>query len=166
MTRVRFPLTVFYDASCPLCANEMHALKARDGGGKLELVDCSAPDFDESVLAGVPIRRTDLMTVIHARDAGGRWLRGIDVFEAAYGAAGLDAAARLWKHPRLRPLWERIYPWIARHRPLLSRLGAAAAMARAMSYCRDSQCSSRTRATTVKRESPSGRTTANSPSAR
>ncbi|HZM36614.1 MAG TPA: hypothetical protein VFC18_19280 [Burkholderiales bacterium] len=26
----RYPLTVFYDRSCPLCAEEMHALKARD----------------------------------------------------------------------------------------------------------------------------------------
>ena len=37
---ITFPLTVFYDASCPLCASEMHALAARDREARLVLVDC------------------------------------------------------------------------------------------------------------------------------
>jgi predicted DCC family thiol-disulfide oxidoreductase YuxK len=41
-----YPLTIYYDASCPLCATEMHALKRNDAAGVLELVDCSAPEFD------------------------------------------------------------------------------------------------------------------------
>jgi len=120
---VRFPLSIFYDASCPMCAGEMHALKSRDTQGRLELVDCSAADFDESVLAGLPITRENLMTLIHARDAHGRWFVGIDVFELAYRAAGLEALAGFWGSRRLKPLLTRIYPWIARHRQLLSRLG-------------------------------------------
>jgi predicted DCC family thiol-disulfide oxidoreductase YuxK len=152
MSALRFPLTVFYDASCPLCAKEMHALKERDADGKLELVDCSAEDFDEAVLSGTMVKRSHLMTYLHARDAHGRWLVGVDAFREIYGAAGLPRLGRAWLHLR------RVYPWIARNRQLLSRL--------AMSYCSSSQCSSRTRPTTVKRESPSGRTTAISPSAR
>jgi len=148
--KLRFPLTVFYDASCPLCASEMHALKARDADGKLELVDCSAPDFDEGILSGTTVKRSHLMTYLHARDAHGRWLIGVDAFQEIYGAVGLQRLAGLW--PRLR----RLYPWIARNRQRLSRL----------LYCSSGQCSSRTRPTTVKRESPSGRTTAISPSAR
>ncbi|MGQ0547506.1 MAG: thiol-disulfide oxidoreductase DCC family protein [Betaproteobacteria bacterium] len=122
MGPIRYPLTIFYDASCPLCASEMHALKARDRAGKLELVDCAAPDFDESVLSGLPIRRSDLMTLIHARDAHGRWLRGVDVLAAAYGAVGLEASARIWANGCLRPLWRRLYPLVARNRQVLSRL--------------------------------------------
>jgi len=118
----RFPLTIFYDASCPLCAGEMHALKRRDAHGRLELVDCSAPDFDESVLAGLPIKREDLMTLIHARDAHGRWFAGIEVFELAYGAVGLDVMSGFWGSRMLRPVLNRIYPWVARHRQALSRL--------------------------------------------
>lgn len=120
---MRFPLTIFYDASCPMCATEMHALKSRDADGRLILMDCSAPEFDESVLGGLPIRRSDLMTLIHARDAHGRWFVGIDVFEIAYRAAGLETLAGFWGNRRLRPLLSRVYPWIARHRQALSRLG-------------------------------------------
>jgi len=123
MRALRDPVTIFYDASCAMCLSEMHALKARDRANRLELVDCSAPDFDETVLAGTGIRREDLMTLIHARDAHGRWLIGIDVFEVAYAAAGLKAIAGFWGSPVLRPLLVRLYPWIARNRQLLSRLG-------------------------------------------
>src|SRR5260221_5192168 len=96
MRPLLYPVSVFYDASCAMCANEMLALKARDRGGRLELVDCSTPKFNETVLAGTAIRREDLMRLIHARDAHGRWLIGIDVFEVAYGAARLETVARFW----------------------------------------------------------------------
>lgn len=123
MKPLRFPLTIFYDASCSLCANEMRALAARDGGRKLLLVDCSSAQFDETVLAGTPIRRHHLMELIHARDAHGTWLIGLDVFEVAYAAAGLDRMAAIWGDARLRPFLGRLYPWIARNRQMLSRLG-------------------------------------------
>lgn len=118
-----YPMTIFYDASCPMCASEMHALKARDREGRLELVDCSAPDFDDTVLAGSTIRREDLMTLVHGRDAHGTWLVGVDVFEIAYAAAGLPRIAGLWASPRLRPVLRRLYPFIAANRQFLSRLG-------------------------------------------
>jgi len=115
-------MTVFYDASCPLCATEMRMLKSRDRDGRLELVDCSAPAFDARAL-GLPVTRAALMERIHARDGDGRWLTGVDVFEAAYGAAGLKKLASVWGSRTLRPLLARIYPWVARNRQRLSRLG-------------------------------------------
>lgn len=117
------PLTVYYDASCPLCATEMHALRDLDWRGRLKLVDCSAKDFDDRRISCEGVTREDLMTRIHARDPEGRWLVGIDAFEAVYGAAGLKKAARFWGDRRWRPLLDRIYPWIARYRQPLSRLG-------------------------------------------
>lgn len=127
---VRYPLTVFYDASCPMCAGEMLALKELDREARLELVDCSARDFDESVLAGLAITRADLMTRMHARDAHGRWLVALDAIEAAYRAAGQERAAQVWGSRRMRPLLGPLYLWVARRRQFLSRLGAGALVRR------------------------------------
>lgn len=129
---VRYPLTVFYDASCPMCASEMVALKARGAGSSLQLVDCSAPEFDHTVLSGIGITRADLMARLHARDAHGRWLVGLDALEAAYRAAGLERAAALWGSRRLRPILGRLYRWVARRRQVLSRLGLNALVRRAL----------------------------------
>jgi predicted DCC family thiol-disulfide oxidoreductase YuxK len=120
---LRYPLIVFYDASCPLCATEMHALRELDRAGRIELVDCSAPQFSDDGLRAAGITRSSLMGRMHARDARGRWLAGMDAFEAIYRAAGLESVAQLWGDPRWRPLFDRVYPWIARNRQLLSRLG-------------------------------------------
>lgn len=118
-----YPLTVFYDASCPLCATEMNALHKRDARGRLILADCSAPEFDDAPLIGDGLRRADLMERMHARDARGHWYVALDAFEAIYRAAGLERTASLWGSRRLRPLFDRIYPWIARNRQVLSTLG-------------------------------------------
>ena len=122
-TRFCVPLTVYYDKSCPLCATEMHVLADLDWRGRLKLVDCSAPDFDDSAAAREGITREAMMTRLHVRDPEGKWLAGLDAFEAVYGAAGLNGAARFWGDRRLRPLLDRIYPVMARYRQPLSRLG-------------------------------------------
>lgn len=119
---VRYPLTVYYDASCPMCESQMQALKSRDTHDRLRLVDCSAAEFDDSVLAGLAIARKDLMTLLHVRDADGRWSAGVEAFEHAYRAVGRERLAGWWGSRKLRPLLNRLYPWIARHRQRLSRL--------------------------------------------
>ena len=119
---VAWPLAIYYDASCPLCREEMHALKAYDRHSRLDLRDASVPGFSDADLDAAGIGVPDLMLAIHARDAEGRWFRGVEVFELAYGAAGLERIAALWGHPWLRPLWDRAYPWVARFRQPLSKL--------------------------------------------
>ncbi|MDX1561980.1 MAG: DUF393 domain-containing protein [Gammaproteobacteria bacterium] len=122
----RFPLTIYYDASCPLCAAEMHALRDYDRDSQLRLIDCSCAGFTDSAAAAAGLTQAELMRMIHARDAAGRWYRGVDVFEHAYRVAGIDAVARFWAGGRLRPLLERLYLWIARNRMWFSRLRANA----------------------------------------
>jgi predicted DCC family thiol-disulfide oxidoreductase YuxK len=117
------PLTVYYDKSCPMCATEMHVIEGLDWRGRLKLVDCSAPDFEDGEAEREGITREALMTRLHARDPEGRWLTGLDAFEAVYASAGLARAARFWGDRRLRPLLDRIYPVMARYRQPLSRLG-------------------------------------------
>ena len=90
-----YPLTIYYDASCPLCRAELETLSQRDAESLLQLVDCSAGDI---ALEGVT--NDDMMARIHARDAAGRWLRGMDVFAAVYRAAGLFLLARIYRGPQ------------------------------------------------------------------
>ncbi|HLX81472.1 MAG TPA: DUF393 domain-containing protein [Burkholderiales bacterium] len=122
-TKFCVPLTVYYDKSCPLCATEMHVIEKLDWRGRLKLVDCSPPDFDDGAAAREGVTRRDMMTRLHVRDPEGRWLVALDAFEAVYASAGLKAAARFWGDRRLRPVLDRIYPVMARYRQPLSRLG-------------------------------------------
>jgi predicted DCC family thiol-disulfide oxidoreductase YuxK len=64
-----------------------------------------------------------MMTKLHARDPDGKWLTGLDAFEAVYAAVGLNDLARFWGSPGLRPVLGRMYPIMARNRQSLSRLG-------------------------------------------
>ena len=117
-----YPVTIYYDASCPLCAAELHAIRDNDRARRLILVDCSSPGFSDKDTRVAGLAATELMSFIHACDASGRWYRGVDVFVLAYRAAGIESIAGACAHPRLRPIWDRLYRWIARHRRLLSRL--------------------------------------------
>jgi len=117
------PLTVYYDKSCPMCSTEMHALRDLDWRGRLKLVDCSAEDFDATCVEREGLTREKLMARMHARDPEGRWLIGVDAFEAVYAAAGLEKVSRFWGNARFRPLLDVVYSWVARHRWLLSGLG-------------------------------------------
>ncbi len=120
-------LTIYYDASCPLCATEMQTLQRHGGEQRLRLLDCSSADFDDREIVSAGFTRGVLMRSIHACDEGGRWLRGVEVFERAYRIAGLENVARICGNRWLRPLWDRAYPWVARNRMLLSRLHLNAA---------------------------------------
>jgi predicted DCC family thiol-disulfide oxidoreductase YuxK len=118
---VAWPLVIYYDASCPLCREEMHALKAHDAADRLRLLDASPPGFSDPHLAAAGIGQDALMRLIHARDAAGHWFVGVQVFELAYAAAGLHTVARLWASPRLRPA----APVLAAPEPCVRLAGAA-----------------------------------------
>ena len=121
---IHYPLTVYFDGSCPLCTHEVQLLKRYDVQSNLQFTDCSAESFAE--IEGYS--RKAMMTLIHAQDAKGQWLIGAPVFAAAYQACGFAAIARLWGNAYLQPLWAIVYPWIARNRRWLSRLGASRAL--------------------------------------
>lgn len=118
-----FPLTVFFDASCALCSSEMQNIKLNDSNDQLVLVDCSAPDFDDASYREDGVTRDAMMRCLHAQDAQGRWLRGVAAFEVIYRAVRMTTIAKLWAHPLLRPLAERAYPLVVRHRYMISALG-------------------------------------------
>ncbi len=115
-----YPLTIYFDGTCRLCRSEFENIIARDVHGKLRLVDCSKAGFDTGNL---PVNQAALMNLIHGQDASGNWVRGVDVFIAAYQAADLDWVSRILRHPWIRPYAERYYPWLVRNRYRVAALG-------------------------------------------
>jgi len=124
-----YPLKVFYDASCPVCALEMDHLRARDSEGRLELVDMSAPGFDAACHG---FAHADLDAAIHAVRPDGSVVRGMPVLRLAYDAAGLGWLLRPTGVGPIRPAFDAAYRLFARHRKTISRaLGPMIATVRA-----------------------------------
>lgn len=113
MNPMIYPLTIYYDASCPLCNAEMNNLMLRNHAQQLQFVDASAAGF-ASPLPG--IAQADLMNLIHARRADGNVVKGVEVFRLAYGAVGLGWVTAPTAWPLLKQLADHAYPWVVRHR--------------------------------------------------
>lgn len=113
-----YPLTLYYDGACPLCLAEMRNLMLRnERDQRLRFVDIAAPDFETPT----GVTREALGQLLHAQAADGTWLRGVATFVAMYEAVGISWVARSLSAPGLRPLADRLYPWVARHRHLFPR---------------------------------------------
>jgi len=81
--QVFFPLTVFYDGSCIVCAREMGHYMRQEHGGRLLFVDIGDPDFSPT-----PYGRSldEFMEQMHVIDARGRLFLGVDAFPAIWEA--------------------------------------------------------------------------------
>lgn len=113
-----YPLTIFYDASCPVCALEMDQLRRRDTASRLVLVDMSAPGFD-AARHGLALPELD--AAIHALRPDGSVVRGMAVLRLAYAAAGLGWVLRPSGFAALKPVFDAAYRTFARHRKPISR---------------------------------------------
>jgi predicted DCC family thiol-disulfide oxidoreductase YuxK len=78
-----FPLQIFYDGSCSVCAAEMGIYQRKEHGGRLIFVDVSSPDFDPA-LYGIALNA--FMHEMHAIDRRGRVYRGVEAFWAIWHA--------------------------------------------------------------------------------
>ncbi len=83
MKSPRFPLNVFYDGSCIVCAAEIEHYLRKDRDGKLLAIDISTPDFDP---APHQILLADFMHQLHAIDQDGQVFKGVDSFWAIWQA--------------------------------------------------------------------------------
>ncbi len=108
-----YPLTVFYDASCQLCSSEMRNLMLRNQAGLLHFVDCSPASF-VSPLDGVD--RGEMMNCIHAQQADGTVISGVEVFRRSYEAVGLGWVTAISKWPLVGALADKAYPVLVRNR--------------------------------------------------
>jgi predicted DCC family thiol-disulfide oxidoreductase YuxK len=78
-----FPLQLFYDGSCSVCATEVERYGRKDHDNRLILVDISAPGFDPAPF-GIPL--AEFMYQMHAIDRNGRVFRGVEAFWAIWQA--------------------------------------------------------------------------------
>lgn len=81
--RPQFPLQVYYDGSCSVCAVEIEHYLRKDRSKNLVAVDISSPQFDPQPLN---ITRDTFMTELHAIDQRGEVYRGIEAFWAIWQA--------------------------------------------------------------------------------
>ncbi|WP_192983118.1 thiol-disulfide oxidoreductase DCC family protein [Pseudomonas sp. EggHat1] len=119
MHNLAWPLTLYYDGDCPLCAREIGMLRRHASPQRLLLVDIAAADFDPMPL-GVPLNA--MQDRLHARWADGEWLLGLDASLWSWEAAGLGIWVAPLRWRPLRPLLEWGYRLFCRLRPHLARL--------------------------------------------
>lgn len=116
---IAWPLTLYYDGDCPLCAREINLLRRHAAPEQLQLVDISVAPFDAAALG---LAHKTLQDLLHARFADGQWVTGLDATLWSWRAAGLGrwAAPLTWRP--LRPLLELGYRLFCRLRPHLEWL--------------------------------------------
>ena len=78
-----FPLRVFYDGSCVVCATEIEHYMRKECGGNLVAIDISDPEFDPTPYG---ITLDAFMYELHAVDRDGVVYRGIAAFQAIWHA--------------------------------------------------------------------------------
>jgi predicted DCC family thiol-disulfide oxidoreductase YuxK len=148
-----YPLTLFYDAACPVCSLEMDHLRERDAAERLVFVDIGAPGFDAAA-HGATLQAMN--AEIHAKRPDGSMLKGVEVLRLAYEAVGLGWVLRASTWPVLQPAFEIAYRTFARHRIDISRAAAplirslrtlrARRMAQRMRECSAGACATDRRA--------------------
>ena len=122
MRAPRFPLNVFYDGSCIVCAAEIEHYLRKDHGGRLVATDISAPDFDP---APYQIPLADFMYQLHTIDQDGQVFTGVDSFRAIWQAFPSSTVygtmGRIIRLPVVNQLARIGYRLFARLRPYLPK---------------------------------------------
>ena len=116
-----YPLTVFYDGGCPVCAREMACYRRRVCDGRLSFIDISQPDFDPTLYGR---SRQEFMAQMHVMDTNGRFFVGVEAFRALWrGMPGVvyPFLATLAGLPGIHLLARVGYHWFARLRHYLPR---------------------------------------------
>ncbi len=116
-----YPLTLLYDAGCPVCALEMDHLRERCTDGALRFVNIAGPGFDAATYG---VSYADLDAEIHGQRPDGSMIRGVQVLRLAYEAAGIGWVLRPTGWAPLRPAFDAGYRVFARHRRTISRVAA------------------------------------------
>jgi predicted DCC family thiol-disulfide oxidoreductase YuxK len=117
-----FPICVFYDGACSVCAAEIEHYLRKDRNNRLIACDISSADFKPETYQ-IPL--TDFMYELHVIDHSGYVYRGVEAFRAIwqafpastiYGLMGMIVAA-----PVLNRIARLLYRGFAAIRPYLPK---------------------------------------------
>lgn len=78
-----YPLKIFYDGSCSVCAAEMEFYRRKEHGDRIHFIDISAAEFDP---APYGITLEAFMHEMHAIDQNNHVYRGVEAFRAIWQA--------------------------------------------------------------------------------
>lgn len=119
MHKLRYPLTLFFDGTCPLCAAEMRQLRALDTAGRL----CFADIYDEDFVARYPhIDVSEADRYLHGEFADGSMIYGLDVTCCAWRAVGRKPWLVILRWPLICWFADIAYRLFARNRYAISYL--------------------------------------------
>lgn len=113
------PLTVFYDGNCPLCAAEIHQLRAIDNQQKLRLVNIYADGFSNRFPDVDPLAATK---ILHGQYSDGSMVYGLDVSHQAWALVGKHQWIAVLRWPVIRWFADMAYLFFARNRQTISLL--------------------------------------------
>lgn len=117
--KTKWPLTLYFDGECPLCAREISVLRGRAAPDRLRFVDISDASFDPK---STGFTFAQMESLLHARFDDGTWVTGLDATLWSWRAAGLGfwAAPLSWR--LTRPVLNLGYRLFCRWRPHLAWL--------------------------------------------
>lgn len=117
-----FPLRIFYDGACVVCAAEVEHYVRQDRDKRLLAIDISAPDFDPQPYN---LSMEAFQRQMHAIDADGVIFRGVEAFWAIWqafpAASRYGLLGRLMTLPLINGLARCGYRLFARFRKYLPR---------------------------------------------
>lgn len=122
LTKPQFPVEVFYDGSCSVCATEIEHYLRQDQRGKLLAVDISAADFNPEPYG---IALDEFMYQLHVIDRKGEIYQGVEAFWAIWQAFPSSAIYGIMgaviSMPLVTPFARLLYKGFARIRPYLPK---------------------------------------------
>jgi predicted DCC family thiol-disulfide oxidoreductase YuxK len=117
-----FPIQIFYDGSCIVCATEIEHYLRQNHGGRLMAVDISSPAFDP-MPCQIPL--SVLMYELHAIDQNGEVYRGVEAFWAIWQAFPSSTVygilGTVINLPLVNPIARLFYKGFAGIRPYLPK---------------------------------------------
>jgi predicted DCC family thiol-disulfide oxidoreductase YuxK len=112
-------LTIFYDSTCPLCANEMRQLKRHDKHDEIHLEDLYSADLHER-FPQIDIEKANI--ILHGLTKDGQLLLGLDVTAKAWGITGKHFWVQWLRKPFIKPVADQAYLFFAKNRYKISYL--------------------------------------------